>query len=255
MSGTDFTGQVFVSLVCHRQGPLIPPLLEDLARCPEVGQLVITHNVPEAAVPVPDALTGRTLVLTNPSAKGFGANHNAAFQGCRAPFFCVLNPDIRLIENPFPALLACLADSKVAVAAPAVLNPLGDIEDSARHFPTPIGLVRKALGRGDGRYAFRLGDAPLKPEWIAGMFLLLRSTTFSDISGFDEGFFLYYEDVDLCARLHADGWTVLLCPHTSVVHDPRRASHRNLRHFAWHMRSITRFFRKHLGRLPGRHGG
>lgn len=240
---------VTVSVVSHGQGELVTNLLEDLASCSQVS-VVLTHNLPEPAIRFPEALEVRGRIIQNTIPKGFGANHNAAFRYCTTPFFCVLNPDIHLPEDPFPGLLACLLNPKVALVAPAVLNPRGEIEDSSRDFPTLWGLLLKAMGRTDGRFKYRLDDPPQRPDWMAGMFLLLRSEAFRSLDGFDEGFHLYYEDVDLCARLRKQGWELLLCPTVRVIHDARRASRRKLRYLAWHLSSMSRYFFKHLGRLP-----
>lgn len=242
---------ITLSVVSHNQGALVRALLEDLTRLHLPGlNVVITLNIPEplsfdtAAFPFP------VLVLSNEQPRGFAANHNAAFRQCKTPFFCVLNPDIRLETNPFPALLTCLENGNAAVVAPAVLNPHGGVEDSVRRFPRPFGLVAKALNLDDGCYPIGPGAAPFAADWVGGMFMLFRATDFAAVGGFDEGFFLYYEDVDICTRLWKRGRRVMACPQASVVHDARRASRRNLRYMRWHLSSMGRYFRKHLFRLP-----
>lgn len=242
---------ITLSVVSHNQGALVRALLDDLTRLRLSGlNVVITLNMPEplsfdtAAFPFP------VLVLSNEQPRGFAANHNTAFRQCQTPFFCVLNPDIRLETNPFPALLTCLESGNAAVVAPAVLNPQCGVEDSVRRFPRPLGLVAKALNLNDGRYPIEPGAAPFAADWLGGMFMLFRATDFSAVGGFDEGFFLYYEDVDICTRLWKSGRRVVACPQASVVHDARRASRRNLRYMRWHLSSMGRYFRKHLFRLP-----
>jgi len=217
-----------------------------LARCSEIERVILTLNVAEPNLE--SEVSGRVCVLKNSKPKGFGANHNAAFQVIESPYFAVVNPDIRLGLNPFPALLACLKEPAVAMCAPGVVNSVGAREDSVRHFPTPFGLFKKAFGMLDGRLEYPTDDRPFVAPWVAGMFMLFRSTDFAAVGGFDEEFFLYYEDVDLCARIWDHGKAVMCCPRACVTHDARRASHRSLRHMAWHARSMVRFFRKHPGR-------
>jgi hypothetical protein len=65
---------------------------------------------------------------------------------------------------------------------------------------------------------------------------------------------MYYEDVDLCARLLKGGHDLVVCPETSVVHDARRTSPRHPKFMAWHLRSMMRYFTRYVGRLPARHG-
>lgn len=237
-------GQITVSIVSHGHGVLLPGLLADLSSCPDVDKVIVTRNIPEPALEI--VRPGWLVVIDNPEPKGFGANHNAAFHLVQTTYFAVLNPDIRLVGNPFPVLLASLEHDGTALCAPAVVNPAGSLEDSARHFPSLIDLALKALHRYDGRMHYVLGDAPLSASWVAGMFMLLRSSDYAALTGFDEGFFLYYEDVDLCARLWKSGRSVMLCPNVHVVHDARRASRRNPRHMAWHAASMARYFRKHF---------
>jgi N-acetylglucosaminyl-diphospho-decaprenol L-rhamnosyltransferase len=131
-----------------------------------------------------------------------------------------------------------------------VVSPGGLHEDSWRHFPTLTSLLRKALGMGDGSYRLPGDGRHFSPEWVAGMFMLFRSDVFRRLGGFDEDFFLYYEDVDICARLWKSGYRLLACPAVSVVHDAQRDSHRKWRHLRWHLGSMARYFAKHWGRLP-----
>jgi hypothetical protein len=231
---------------------MVTALLEDLARCPQVATVILTYNLPESEISFPESLAERVIVLHNSRPMGFAANHNAAFRHCTTPYFCILNPDIRLPENPFKELLGCFDDVRTALVAPAVLNPAGCVEDSARSYPTPWLLFLKALGITDGCLPYRLGDPLQRPDWLAGMFLLVRSDVFRAVGGFDAGFHLYYEDVDLGARLRKAGHELLLCPGVSVVHDARRTSHRNPRFLSWHLASMVRYLYKHWGRLPGK---
>jgi GT2 family glycosyltransferase len=125
------------------------------------------------------------------------------------------------------------------VAAPRIFSPQGKIEDNARDFPTVARLLRRVAGR-DAELP-PPGDAPWFPDWVAGTFMLFRAETYTAIGGFDPGYYLYYEDVDLCLRLRRQGWKSALIPNAHALHDARRASHRNLRHFGWHFASMSRY--------------
>ena len=233
---------ISVSIVSHGQGALVRDLLADLdAHCADTVEVVLTVNVPESLPFDPAGFRFPVRVLNNCEAKGFGANHNAAFRTSQADLFCVLNPDIRLRADPFGELAERLRDPAVGVAAPLVRSPAGGIEDSARRVPTPVSILRKALlGRRGPDYA--IGTADLHPDWVAGMFMLLRRETFAAVGGFDERYFLYYEDVDLCLRLAWAGLRVVYCPAVEAIHDARRESHRSLRHLRFHLASMLKFF-------------
>ena len=217
-------------------------LLGDLERLRPAGlSVVITENIPD---PVPLALDGLHFpvgVLVNASPKGFGANHNAAFAHCATPVYCVVNPDIRLEADPFPELCEVLSSRKeVGVVGPLVRNPAGAVEDSARRFPTVAALGKKLFARKAGP-DYPAKGAPMQVDWVAGMFMIFRSEAFRSIGGFDERFFLYYEDVDLCRRLRKRGLSTVYHPGISVVHDARRASRRNPRLMAIHAASALRY--------------
>jgi GT2 family glycosyltransferase len=240
---------ITASVVSHCHGRFLTPLVKQLLGCAEISQVLVTINVPE---PIELPSDARISAIINDAPKGFGANHNAAFRQCRDRYFCVLNPDLEIAENPFPELVRCLEETNAAVAAPVVLETDGRAADSMRHFPTPSSLAYKALGRGDGRHEFAPGQNVMAPDWVAGMFMLFRSAEFEAAGGFDEGFFMYYEDVDICARLWKSGRSVIGCPQARVTHHAQRASRQDMLHARWHLASMLRFWAKHLGRLPRR---
>jgi len=233
--------RVCVSVVSHLQAGLVKGLLEDLAaHCRDAVELVLTLNL-EEELPFASGDFGYPIELVrNRYARGFGANHNAAFRLCRGGNFCVLNPDIRITSNPFPALRAELERSRIGLTAPRIADPAGRTEDSARRFPTLRSLANKAMGHANA-LDYEFGDQPFSPDWIAGMFMLFGADAFRAVGGFDERYFLYYEDVDICARLRASGYGVRVVPAVCAVHDARRASRRNWRHRAWHLQSVLRY--------------
>jgi hypothetical protein len=233
--------RVTVSIVSHRQNALVNALLGDLARhCGEDIPIVLTENVPDTVSFATELFADRIDVISNPQPKGFGANHNAAFAHCHTPYFCVANPDIRLAADPFPALLDSLRDERVGVAGPLVRSPAGAAEDSARRIPTPASLLRKFFVAPSGP-EYPIDQGPIEVDWLAGMFMLFSSSAYRRLQGFDERYFLYYEDVDICRRLHAGGKRVVFEPRAEVIHDARRASHFNPRLAVRHLASAARF--------------
>ena len=232
---------VTVTIVSHGHGEMVAGLIKDLFRCPQVTQILLTQNIPETSR---EKFPGKVKVWTNPTPRGYGANHNAAFQSCRTPFFCVMNPDIRIPRNPFPALTRAMKDPGVAVCAPKIVSPAGLEEDSHRQFPDIVSLLGKAFGGGDGKVPLGQGRSWERNSWLGGMFLFLWSEAFRKVGGFDEKFFLYYEDVDLCARLIRQGGRVKKVASVSVVHDARRQSRRSITFASWHGCSLARYLGK-----------
>lgn len=222
---------------------MVSALLNDLAtHCSHTPiEVLLTLNLPERLPCNLSQFPFPILRIDNPYPMGFGANHNQAFARSNGEFFCVLNPDIRLSHNPFPALCAALNNPVVGLSAPRVLSPSGLIEDSARAFPTPLVIMLKALNL--GRIPpYEIDSETLSPDWVAGMCMLLPSARYRQLGGFDTHYFLYYEDVDLCARLRLAGLQVALTPAARITHAAQRSSHRKLRYLILHLRSMLRFF-------------
>jgi N-acetylglucosaminyl-diphospho-decaprenol L-rhamnosyltransferase len=237
----DVRREVTLSVVSHRQNALINKLLEDIARvCAGRVTLVLTENVMDPVALAAPAAGCPVEAISNRTRRGFGANHNAAFARCRTPYFCVANPDIKMPVDPFPALLAALENPRAGVAAPLVRAPDGHIEDSARRFPTVGRLLRK-LWRRRSEPDYRTDTGPIEVDWVAGMFMLFRSEAFAAVSGFDEAYFLYYEDADICRRLLRVGMGTMFVPGSEIVHDARRASRRDPRYARHHAASLLRY--------------
>jgi GT2 family glycosyltransferase len=239
------SARISISVVSHGHIGLVASLLADISthvRTPV--EVILTLNFPEVIPFRPESFSFPLHIVENTLPKGFAANHNAAFLTRRGGFFCVLNPDIRIEQDPFPELLNCLQDRSVGVVAPLIRNPAGAIEDSARRFPTPLSILRKAfLRRLEVEYPIE--RETIYPDWVAGMFMVFPSDVFAALHGFDEHYFLYYEDVDLCARLAFAGKRVAVCPAASAVHAAQRESRRNPRYLRWHLSSMLRFFLRH----------
>ena len=232
---------VTLSVVSHRQNALVNQLLEDVQRhCADRVALIVTENVPDDTA-ISSSLPFEHVVNTR--VKGFGANHNAAFRHCRTPWFCVVNPDIRLPADPFASLIADFDDPAVAVAGPLVRSPAGAIEDSARRFPTAGFLLKKVLAE-KRQPDYPADRGPTQVDWVAGMFMLFRADAYRSVDGFDEAYFLYYEDVDICHRLRLRGAAIVYEPRAEVIHDARRASRRDARLALHHLASIFRFLRR-----------
>jgi len=237
------TPQLSISIVVHNQAMLARQLLDDIAALGNQisAEVLFTVNTAETLPFTPHDYHLPLHIIRNRHPKGFGANHNFAFQQSRGDFYGVLNPDIRLMGNPFTILMDCLEAHGNGVAGPTIVNPAGLDENSARRFPTPASIVKKAIG-GPAGPDYPKTETVFEPDWIGGMFMLFTRESFEMVQGFDERYFLYYEDVDICARLKMAHMRILKCPEARAVHDGRGDSHHNLKYMQWHLRSMARFF-------------
>jgi GT2 family glycosyltransferase len=227
---------VTVSLVSHGQAPLCAALLADLAALapPAIDKLILTINVAET-LPSLQGLPFPVEVVHNTRPLGFGANHNQAFARATGDCFAVLNPDLRLAQDPFPALLGALADPQLGVVAPEVLEADGRVADFARRLVSPWEVLQRRLSS-------RPAQPMQSPDWLAGMFLVLRSTVYAELGGFDSRYTLYCEDADLCARIRLRGLHLAVVREARVTHLAQRASRRSLRPLLLHVQSLVRFW-------------
>lgn len=233
-----------ISIVSHKQGDLVYPLLKDLQYfCSDIDlDVILTLNLPEKILFNKTDFGFRLEIHENDRPKGFGANHNSAFQSKFSNFFGVLNPDLRLSQDPFLPLSAALADKEVGLIAPQIIDKDGFTEDSARKLPTPARLLRRYVGRKGGSKLDYQMNQRFTPDWVAGIFMFFPSAVFAEMGGFDERYFLYFEDVDLCSRLRLKGYKITLEPSVSVIHEARRDSHQRFHYLMWHVISGLRFF-------------
>jgi len=232
-----------VSVVSNGDGDELQVLLESLARHEPVGriQLLITDNLSQDLPEIDPAGWHSIVMLRPPRPHGFASNHNAAFRSAMGLFFCVLNPDVVFLESVLPQLMRRLDQGEGHIAAPLIVDSRGDLQDSFRQLPSLWGLARRRVGRSGFSPAPDEG-ALVHPDWIAGTFMLMRSETFSRLAGFDPGYRLYFEDVDLCTRARLMGLNILVDAGLRLRHDPRRASRNAGKYLLWHVQSALRFF-------------
>ncbi len=238
---------ITVSVVSHGHGAMVIDLCNQLLGYPEIAKVVLTLNI-EESVEIPG--DERFLVIHNHVPKGFAANHNAAFKQCNTQLFVVLNPDVVLTPFVFRDLLQGMIISKAKLIAPIVMSANNQLEDSVRRFPTFFNLLMKALGKDISTYAVQPDKSYFYPEWVAGMFMMFDTKSFASVNGFDEAFYLYYEDVDICVRFWTMQYKIAVNQNTYIVHNAQRDSRKKLRFMTWHLNSLIRYFYKHLFRLP-----
>ena len=246
-------------VVSHGNAQELDRLLPVLA--PQVDELVVVANVPGSVGELPPS----AVLVANAHPLGFGANVNNGVARTSADLICAVNPDAVPRDGAIAALVSVLAARPSAgVAGPLMLYPDGTVQPSRRRFPTIAGtLVRRTPLRSLfdpyrlQRRHYNLGETPTEPvqaDWMLGGFLMLRRRMLEALGGFDEGFYLYGEDIDLCYRAARAGWERWYVPAAVVEHEHQAVTdHRLLtRRTLWHWRGILRFVRKHPERLFAR---
>jgi N-acetylglucosaminyl-diphospho-decaprenol L-rhamnosyltransferase len=243
-------------VVVHEPRPELDACVRALE--PQVDELVVISNLGgELDVP------GRVIRNTRPL--GYAANANRGVSETSAPFVVVANPDTEPAADAVGTLAAFAEEhGRAGIVGPQMRYPDGEWQPSRRRFPTVAGtLVRRTPLRlvvDPYRHQHRhynLDERPTEPvqaDWMLGGFLLLRRTMLAELGGFDEGFRLYGEDIDLCYRAARAGWERWYVPRAVVTHRHVAVTDRRFltRRTLWHWRGIARYVRKHPESLLAR---
>lgn len=181
---------------------------------------------------------------------GFGKGHNRVIPKLDSRFHAIVNPDILLKEDSFSVLMKFLTESGAAMTIPRMTDGEGNLLKVYRRELTRFDMfIRMFLKVGfKKRKDFHTMQdmdykKPFRVPFAQGSFLVLKTDLFRKIGGFDERFFLYMEDADLCKRIGREG-EILYCPYTSVIHKWEKGSHKKFSLFLLHVKSMNLYFRK-----------
>lgn len=225
---TDASPRVRVVVVTYSSGAVLDRLLASLpAACSVPYEVVLADNgstdgAPERAI----REHGARLVATGGNI-GYGAAVNAGARDAQAPFLLVSNPDVELAPGSLDALLdAAQRWPRGGAFGPAIHEADGTLYPSARALPVVghgIGhaLLARVWPGNPWTRAYRREDLTLQERtagWLSGSCLLLRREAFEAVGGFDPGYFMYFEDVDLGDRLGRAGWQSVYVPHARITH-------------------------------------
>ena len=189
--------------------------------------------------------------------RGFGAGHNHVIPALDSDFHLVLNPDVELAETALSTGLESLRDADDTVlVSPRVTTGDGRREYLCKRYPSVLVLllrafaprvVRNVFHRRLDRYQMRdacSGDRVVDVLLASGCFMLLRTAALRAVGGFDERYFLYFEDFDLSLRLGRQG-RLLFNPAVQIIHHGGYAASKGLRHVRYFIASGITFFRQH----------
>ncbi|MFO7591596.1 MAG: glycosyltransferase family 2 protein [Acidimicrobiia bacterium] len=186
---------------------------------------------------------------------GYAGAANRGIAATTAPVVAVCNPDLVISQGTAAAMVRRLDDDPhLGAVGPAIFEPDGSHYPSARQVPTLRDTVGHALlgklrpGNGFTRRYRELDRDPTLPravDWVSGAAIWLRRSALDEVGGWDDGYFMYVEDVDLCWRLRRAEWTIAYEPAGSVTHVQGLSTRRHpYRMIAAHHRSLLRFAAK-----------
>jgi len=261
MASDAGTAPLRVVVVTYSPGAALEELIGSLATATDRPLEVVladngsTDGVPERAA----ARHPHVRMLRTGGNIGYGAAANAGMAGLTSGYAIVANPDLRFAPGAIDALLEVAHRwPRAATVGPAIRTPEGDLYPSARDLPQlSTGAGHALLGwvwpanPWTARYR-REREAPRERPagWLSGSCLLVDVEAFWSVGGFDPGYFMYFEDVDLAARLSRAGWLHVYAPSAVVVHEGGHATSREPHRMQRvHHTSALRYL---SGQYPGR---
>lgn len=225
--------EITVVMVVYRTGPALEESLARVLADPHVGEFVLVDNgsTPDeqAWLDAAAARDPRVVLIRGQENVGFARGANLGAERARGRVLVFLNPDAFLQPGCLPALCEALETSALPVLAGArVLDHDGREQRGARRgevtpVTTLLSLTRLSALPGFRRFevhheADALPDRPVPTPTVSGACFAMRGADFAHLRGFDTGFFLHVEDVDLCWRVRRAGGQVLFQPRAEVVH-------------------------------------
>ncbi len=238
-----------VIIVSHDSGPLLVECVQSaLASSSRIEVFVADNDSHDGSIEAVEALArfdSRLRVLRTGGNLGFAAANNLALRQARGDDVLFLNPDCLVRPDTVGSMAAVLdAHPEAGMAGCLIRNPDGSEEPSDRRtLPTPAGLLGQLLGSAQALASLPVAPAPV--EAISGAFMMVRRADLDRIGSFDEGYFLHWEDLDLCQRFRQAGRTILFVPGVEVLHFKGRSSRRRPLWVEWQKhRGLMRYFRK-----------
>jgi len=226
---------------------------ENLARCLDSIQKNVPPGVETQIIIVnneSEKLSGETLcssraeIVEAGENLGFGRAHNLGTKSARGEYILFLNPDTEVLSGSLEKMLGIFAaDEKIGIVGPALVSESGKAAEEHFGFrKTPFSLVKTKLF-GPGREVFQ----PVQADWLSGAAMMVRKKLFRELGGFDENYFMYFEDVDLCLRAIKRGHQVIMNPEAKILHESGQSFSDNRQKKKYYYSSQDYYLRKHFG--------
>jgi N-acetylglucosaminyl-diphospho-decaprenol L-rhamnosyltransferase len=243
-------------IVSYNSADTLRDCVQSLLATPGVAVTVVDNASPDDSLGVIADLPVRTIQSGRNGGFGFGCN--IGLRAGSAPLVLFLNPDARLDEGALDSMESALvADPGVGLLAPRLVDGDGALMASQRHFPRAATawshalflhrLFPRARWADEVIRRWEEYERPNEPDWVSGACMLARRSVLEAIGGFDERFFLYCEDTDLCARIRGAGHRIRYDPSASAHHVGGHSAPRSGLYSVL-ADSRVRYARKHGGR-------
>ena len=200
----------------------------------------------------------RIKYIFNNSNKGFGAGHNIVLQKLieeneKSEFHLMINADVFFEENTIEKIIAYMRkNSDIGQIGPKIYESNGEINKSCKLLPTPLNLIfrrffpiKSIAEKMDYNYEMKWYDykSTIEVPILSGCFIFIRTDILKDIGVFDERYFMYMEDYDLCRRI-GKKYKVVIYPEVKIIHEHEKASYKSRKMMIIHIKSAIKYFNK-----------
>ncbi|PLY07645.1 MAG: hypothetical protein C0625_05570 [Arcobacter sp.] len=242
--------KVFISIVSHNQENLIIDNFQFLDLKNDIFDInICLIDNTSSNILKTFAQDKQYIYFNDGNIRGFGANHNKAFEITKAKdddIFIVCNPDIILEKDQLIGMLKSFIQTKSELESVRCYydREKADLSNPDRYFPCILNFVFSILLK--KRFHYGNNYENKNPEWVSGEFMLWKASSYKKINGFDEDFFMYVEDIDICYRAHEANIKISHDPSHYIIHETQMASRKILsKSFLSHLGSVFRYLHKH----------
>lgn len=246
-----------ISLVVYKNDDkIIRKTINSCLESPLIGRLYIVDNSPTDLLKEFKNLNERIEYIFNPSNFGYGTAHNIVIRKSiesGAKYHLVLNPDIYFDSGVLESLIDYMNNNEgVGLVMPKILYPNGEVQYLCKLLPTPIVVFGRRflsfenfMNKINEIYELRFSgyDEIMEVPYLSGCFMFIRTNLLKKVGLFDEKFFMYFEDTDLCRRIGSVS-KIIYFPKVYVYHKYEKGSYKNLKLLLFHIKSAIYYFNK-----------
>lgn len=251
--------RINISIVLYKNNPQqIQNLLGDIfaSHSIQFGTVFLVDNSPDDQLRQLAELSLQIKYIPAHSNPGYGVAHNLAISqsiNIGADFHLVVNPDIRFGVDELAKLIDFMQTNKhVGLLMPRVIYPNGKVQHLCKLLPHPFNIFARRfmpknyVNKMNHSYTLQWTNynTVMPVPYLSGSFMLFRVSDLRLLGGFDERFFMYFEDTDITRRFYREG-KAWFCPLATVIHEHNQESYRSLKMFWVHIQNMARYFNKY----------